>query len=71
MSIVTFGFQSTKTFRQVFFGECWYEPVKRDSGKFFTRDGELCDSLIVGAVRFFTLGLVQGYHDGVKLDMEH
>lgn len=55
------GSEATLALGDIFFGDGWYEPVKQDPGKYFASDGEQCDASVIGALRLYTLVLVQGY----------
>ena len=60
------GSEATLTLWEIFFGDGCYKPVEQYSRKDFTSQGPKGDPLIVGAVRFFSLFLVQNNDDCIE-----
>ena len=60
------GSEATLTLWEMFFGDGWYKPIEQYSGKDFTSQEPKSGPLIVGAVRFFSLFLVQSDDDCIS-----
>ena len=57
------GSEATLALWKVVFDDRWYKPFDWNSGKDFASDGQKGDPPVIGAVRFFSIVLVQGDED--------